>query len=268
MARSRSKSTKRSKIRKSRVKKYSRSKQRYRRKRTRARGKPKKQQEGGMKKLRRRPRKSGPPLLPITSAPRPITSAHRPFTIGRTEIDRGMVVQAVEYIGEGGDFLVSFIYSGKAYSITGSDLIEFCKLADPDAEPEELTEYNEKYKDYESYVQLFRRVQEKFMGIEKPDRIQELKKVPSMIKAILAFQETQGELEDMEIEMLDVISIEQYGADFKTLSDVHKENVIKIDNKRKMKIMLGRLFREILPDMHIDNKKIFLDYAEELVPNQ
>ena len=47
--------------------------------------------------------------------------------------------------------LVGFRYKGKAYSITGSDLIEtFCKLADPEAKPEELADYGEK-RDYNDY---------------------------------------------------------------------------------------------------------------------
>ena len=166
MARSRTKSMKRSKIRKSGVKKYSRCKQRYRRKKTRAKGKPKKQQEGGMNLMRRLRRKEEPDPSPMANI-------------------------AVEYFEE--DFIVRFRYKGKEYSITGPELIEFCKLADAEAKPEALPDYGEK-RDYNDYLASFKEMQEAFKIKVKPEIIQELKQVPSLIK-----EKIQGSVEEMDI---------------------------------------------------------------------
>ena len=216
MARSRTKSMKRSKIRKSGVKKYSRCKQRYRRKKTRAktrtktraRGKPKKQQEGG-KGLGRRLRRKR------ESEPSPMANI------------------AVEY--KGGDFIVRFGYKDKAYSIIGPELIEFCKLADPEAMPEELPDYgvkpDGKKRDYNDHLDSFKKTQEEFKARVGPEIIQRLIQVPSMIKEMS--QRESLDVEDM-------------------------------DN------MLGELFRVILSEMDEETINIFLKFYayEELVPNQ
>ena len=198
MARSRSKSMKRSKIRKSGVKKYSRSKQRYRRKKTRTRGKPKKQQEGGMARVRKLVKKGEPEPSPITPEPRPITPE---LTFDYTERNDGffnksksseikrMADISFEYIGGKEKFLVGFSYDGKPYSITGSELIEFCKLADPKARPKAPPDYGENL----DYLSEFRKAQKTFKERVKPEIIQQLEQVPSMIKKM-----SQRELEGMK----------------------------------------------------------------------